>query len=173
MFHFLLFVVIGAAAIHVLASSSRDRQRVGELLLLYVLVGYCGGPGLILTGVNLMFPAEVATALGFPVGNPFQQFVGAAYLGMSIVALLALRYRGDYLVAPTLVWATFFGYATFIHSFDFAAEGRLSHGMMLVIFVSHGLVSVVLLAALWMSGAGRRSGAGGGEAAPPTAAAPR
>ena len=155
MFHFLLAVLLVVAGIHAYRLSERTLRRSGEVVLLYVLVGYCGVPMLAAAVVSLWNGPWVADLLGFPAGNPFQAFVGVALLGMSLTSVLALRYRGDYLVAPALCWAVFFLGATFIHAHDFHASGALTHGSALMIFASHGFVSVVLLAALVVSRAGR------------------
>lgn len=149
--HYLLLGVALAAGVHIALLNDRTSERVGEILLLYLLVGYCGGPGIVFSTISLVNGPLVAETLGFPAANPFQQFLGFAYLGMSLIAVLALRYRGTYLIAPAVLWAIFFGGATFVHTSDFSAQGALGHGSLLAIFMSHGLISVLILAALWVA----------------------
>ena len=153
MFVYLLIGLAVAAAIHASRLENPSRERVGEILLLYLLIGYCGGPGVILSVMSLLNGPLVAATLGFPPDNPFQDFLGYAYLGMSVITLLALRYRGTYLVGPSLLWAIFFAGATFVHLGNSHGGGALSHGSLLVIFVSHGLISILVLVTLYMSGA--------------------
>ncbi|MSR06756.1 MAG: hypothetical protein EXR93_06810 [Gemmatimonadetes bacterium] len=163
-FIYLLFGVLIAAGIHVWRLKNRTVQRAAEVVLLYVLVGYCGIPMLIFGGLNLFHPDEVATAFGFPTGSPFQIFFGYGYIGMALIAVLSLRYRGAYLVAPAVVWSTFFAGATLIHvnhlhgggalpGVILEPPGAISHGAFLHIFATHGLIAVLLMTALAYSGA--------------------
>ena len=152
MFLYLLLLLLAAAAVHVTLIRERSRERVGRIALLYILVGYCGLPMLTVSVACLAWPDRVARMLGFPAGNPFQALLGVALFGMSLLSLLALRYRGRFLVAPTVCWAVFFAGATVIHLRDFAARGVLTHGGILVVFASHGLISLLLVAAFAASG---------------------
>ena len=95
---------------------------------------------MIVSLINLSHGPLAAVTLGFPPDNPFQDFLGYAYLGMSVIALLALRYRGTYLVGPSLLWAIFFAGATLVHLGNSHSGGVLSHGSLLAIFLSHGLI---------------------------------
>lgn len=156
MFQILLLVLIAAAALHFWRSRERTVERAGRLLLRWVLVGYCGIPMIGVALLVLVHPSEAAEVLGFAAGNPFELFLGWAYLGMAVVATLSLRYRDRYLVAPALLWAIFFAGATGVHVGDYRAAGVLTHGSLLQLFVAHGLVSVLLVAGLWASGVWRR-----------------
>lgn len=158
MFLILLAGVLVAAAIHVARMNDRSVGRIGEVVLLYVLIGYCGVPMLVMSGALLIAPERVATGLGFPAGNPFQEFLGYAYLGMSLLAVLAVRYRGEFLVAPAVVWAVFFLGATGIHLRDAGGRGALTHGGLLAILLTHALISILLIGALWASGVWRSRG---------------
>lgn len=159
MFTVLLVVVLVAAAIHVARMSDRSVGRIGRVVLLYMLIGYCGVPMVMVSGATLIAPNRVAAVLGFPAGNPFQEFLGYAYLGMSLLSMLAVRFRGEFLVAPALVWAVFFAGATRIHLRDLAGRGALTHGGLLEMLLTHTLISILLVGALWASGVWRRGGA--------------
>lgn len=152
MFLFLLAAVLVAASVRIARMRDRSSRRVGEVGLLYVLVGYCGLPMLAVSVGILVWPDRVADILDFPAGNPFQEFLGYAYLGMSILSVLALRYRGTFLIGPALCWAVFFAGATFVHLKDYGERGVLTHHGALAIFASHGLISVLLIVALLASG---------------------
>jgi hypothetical protein len=154
-FHLILFGVLVAAGIHIARLSARSTQRIGETILIWVLVGYCGIPMIGLMGFGLMHPGELAELTGFPAGSPFQTFTTWALLGMGIAAALGLRYRGAYLIGPALTWAVFFIGATAIHLKQFSAARALTHSSLLVILVTHGLISVILLGSLWASGVWR------------------
>ena len=160
MFLYILGVVVAGAAVHTALLKERTRERMGEIALLWVLVGYCGVPMLVVSAISLHHSHLVADWLGFPPHNPFQTFLSVAYLGMSLVALLALRYRGTYLIGPAVVWATFFAGATLIHLGHPHGGGphEGGHGGVLAIFATHGLISVLLVAGLVASGVLRRRG---------------
>lgn len=136
--------------------------RAGEIFLLYILVGYCGVPQLALGLWSFTSPDRVAAALGFPAGSPFQDFTSISLVGMSLLSLLALRYRGTFLLAPAVCWSVFFAGATYAHLraagqplHGFHPGAALSHASMLRLFATHGLISVLLVGALIASGAWR------------------
>src|SRR5689334_13748918 len=99
-------------------------------------------------------PAVVARMFGVGAAGPLLGFFGYAYLGMSLVAVLTLWYGGTFLVAATVVWAVYLGGATVVHLTQF---GHPSAGGVVEIVASHGLIAVLLVTALIVSGAGRRT----------------
>ena len=147
-FVYLLALLLLAATVHAAVLPDRTTRRVAEIGLLYLLVGYCGVPMLAVSLWALISPDHAAAGFGFPAGGPLLAFFGWAYLGMSLLSLLALRYRGAFLVAPVVVWAVYFGGATAVHLGE-------SPGRALEVFASHGLIAVLLMAALLASGAWR------------------
>jgi hypothetical protein len=155
MFTLLLAALLVAVAIHIARSEERTPRRIGELGLLYLLAGYCGVPMVAVSLITLVSPDHVTDFLGFEPGHPFQDFLGFAYLGMSLVATLALRYRGVFLVGPAVAWIVFFGGATWVHLKHFDGHGAPSHADIVHIFASHGLIAVLLAVALFMSGVWR------------------
>lgn len=159
MFLALLLALLAGAFVHTArVGSQRTRRDVGRILLLWLLVGYCGVPMLLVGLAILVWPAHVAAHLGFPAGNPFQAFLGAAYLGMALLSVLALRYRGSFLIGPAVCWIVFFGGATAIHLGEYHRQGGLTHGGALAVFATHGLIAALLLGALVMSGLLRERG---------------
>jgi len=152
MFLILLLLIVVAASAHIAIMKSRSVQRVAKVFLIYLLVGYCGIPMVLVSIWCLNSPEHAASSLGFPPGGPFQQFFAVAYLGLAILSLLSPWYRRSYLIAPAVGWAVFFTGATFIHMNDMSAHHSPSHGGMLLVFMTHGLISVLLLASLLASG---------------------
>lgn len=152
MFTLLLAALLVAATIHSYRLEERTTARIGEIFLLYVLVGYCGVPMLAVSLGILAAPTWMAEML--PVGPPTAvvAFFGWAYLGMSVSAILALRYRGQYLIGPAVCWAIYFLGATAVHLHGPGADSHMSHGGLLVILANHGLVAVLLGVALLASG---------------------
>lgn len=147
-FVYLLALLLLAATVHAALLPERTTRRVAEIGLLYLLVGYCGVPMLAVSLWALISPEHAAAGFGFIGGGPLLAFFGWAYLGMSLLSLLALLYRGAFLVAPVVVWAVYLGGATAVHLGE-------SHGRALEILSSHGLIAALLVAALLASGAWR------------------
>lgn len=146
---FVIFLVAGW--IHALKTGPRTRRRFTELLLVYPLVGYFGILMLVVAVYGLAAPARFAASHGWAVSvnNPFQQFLAVAYGAMAIVATLAVWLRGRYLIGPAGCWSLFFLGATYIHVVDFAERGReITFTLVLRLFATHGLMSVVLIALL-------------------------
>lgn len=156
MFALLLGAVLVAAGIHIARLAVRTTERMAEVALRWLLVGYCGIPMVAVSIFLLARPDGAAEILGFTPGNPFQAFLGWAYLGMSLIAAGALRYRGTYLVGPAVCWAVFFAGATAVH-LGGAHGGATTHVEALRILATHGLISVLLAVAL-LAGASRPGG---------------
>lgn len=152
-FHFvyLLAILLAGAAVHVAHMPDRSVARGAEVTLLYLLVGYCGIPMLAVSLWVLLSPEAAARGFGFQAAGPVLGFFGYAYLGMSLLSVLALRYRQTFLIAPVVVWAVYFGGATAVHLATSGGRGALE------IFTSHGLIAVLLVVTLALSGAWRRS----------------
>ena len=162
MFFILLLLLLAAAALHAARSRERSPANTARLVLLYVLVGYCGIPMLPLSLFSLQSPVQAAAFFGFHPGGAFQTFFSVAYLGMSVLSILALWYRGSYVVGPALMWAIFFAGATFIHMKELGGAVTLhtnahGHGDFVQVFATHGLISVLLLGSLLVSGAWKRT----------------
>ena len=157
-FVFLLAIVLAAAAAHAALSRPRSRKRAAELFLLYLLAGYCGVPMLAVSLWAILSPDRVAAAFGFASG-PLIGFFGWAFLGMSLSALLALRFRGPYLLAPVVVWSVYLGGATFVHLGAADQMGGLhGHASFVDIFAAHGLIALLLVIAYALSEAWRALG---------------
>lgn len=158
MFVLLLAVLLIAWAVHFRRSAVHTRGRGGELLLRYVLAGYCGLPMLVVAGVALIHPHETAHVLGVEPDHPFGAFLGWAYLGMALAATLTLRFRGAYLIGPAVVWAIFFAGATTVHLDMGGGAASMGHGGLFFILAAHALISVLLVVGLWTSGVWREAG---------------
>lgn len=152
MFLALLVVLIAAALVHARLHGPPTAARIAELVVVYVLVGYCGLPQLAL-GLSMLVSAEFVGHLSrvTDAGELLPWFAWL-YAGAGLVATLAWRRRGDYLLAPVLLWSVFFAGATWAHFHTEAVHGRTPglHGALWIV-ASHGFVSVVLLGAWWLS----------------------
>ena len=151
-FFFLLVLLLLAAAVHASLKKERTVAHVARLVLMYVLVGYCGVPMLGVSLWALMSPDGAAAFFGFGPAGSLLAFFGYAFLGMSLLSLLALRYRGSFLIAPAVCWAIYWGGATTVHLTADGQRAMHSHGGALEVFASHGLIAVILVIALLASG---------------------
>lgn len=156
MFLLLLLLVLVGAAVHCVRSRERTPARAGELLVRYVLVGYCGLPMLAVAGGVLVAPAHTLGVFGVSAAGELEAFFGWAYLGMAVTAVMVVRYGGAYMIGPTIAWAVFFAGATRVHLQALGGSGGAGHGTALTIFATHGLVSVLLIGGLLASGLLRR-----------------
>ena len=150
MFILLLIALLTAAGIHAYRHPDRSSGRTGETFLVYILVGYCGIPMLAVSIGILAAPERMAEMLPVGGSTPIVAFFGWAYLGMSLIAILALRFRGTFLLGPAVAWGVYFAGATVVHLHQVPAGD--GHGGLLFIFSTHGLVSVLLAGALIASG---------------------
>ncbi len=157
MFLVLVLLLIVAAAAHTAIGKPRTLVRGARLLMLYLLVGYCGIPMVVVAVWCIARPDDAASSFGFPPGGPFQIFFGVAYLGMAIISLLAPFLRRSYLVGPAVCWSVFFAGATAIHFVDASSRNALSPVAMVMIFLTHGLISVLLLGSVFASRAWREA----------------
>ncbi len=152
MFTLLLFLMIVAGLLHARATGASAPAGGAEHVLVYVLVGYCGIAQLIVGAAAFLSPALIAHLARVGDVGEMLPWMGSMYVGAAIAGLLAIRFRGDYLIGPAIVWATFFAGATWAHLHTEAVHGRGPDVHMSAwIFASHGLVSIVLLGALWTS----------------------
>lgn len=152
MFLVLLAMLVVAAFLHARFRGPPTTARVAELVVVYVLVGYCGLPQLAL-GLSLLFSADLVAHLS-RVTDPGEllPWIAWLYAGSGLIAALAYRLRGDYLLAPVLLWSIFFAGATWAHFHTESVHGRTPglHGALWIV-ASHGLVSVVLLGGWWLA----------------------
>jgi hypothetical protein len=157
-FVILLVLLLLGAAIHYRYSAERSRRRGAELTMVYLLVGYCGLPMVAVAVWLLVSPEKAATGLGFAPGGAFQQFFSFAYLGISLIAVLAIWYRGAFLIGPAVAWSVYWAGATIVHFLEAAGQGTLRWKLVLLLFATHGLIAVLLMTALVLSGLLRRQG---------------
>ncbi|NNL30777.1 MAG: hypothetical protein HKO77_07125 [Gemmatimonadetes bacterium] len=149
----LLGAVIGALVHARRDPTRRSPARTGELIVRYTLVAYCGLPMLLISIGILVAPEGMAEILPVGPSAPIVAFFGWAYLGMSLAAVLAPWYSGSALLAAAIPWAVYFAGATVVH---LHGPGGHGHGGALLVFATHGLVSVILVAGLAMARPGAR-----------------
>ena len=156
MFILFLVLLVMAAFAHAHVKKIEGTAR-HELVLIYLVAGYCG---LIMVGVSvwgMIYPPGAANMVGTEAGNPFQDFFLVAYLGISVMASLSIWIRGSYLTANVISWSIYWFGATYIHLADYAATGRLDIHATLAIIGAHTLVPILMLFFWWRAGLNRWS----------------
>ena len=141
----LLLLLLLAGLLHGKRINKRNKSELAELMLVYVLVGYCGIYMASASILDLIASFRQETIFPFPAGSPFQQFFGFSFLGMSVLAILSFRYRGSYLIPPVIGWSIFWLGATYIHVADEFVNKSISFSSLLSIFSSHGLVALTMI----------------------------
>ena len=107
---------------------ARTRERRLELFLLYMLGIGVGANGIGGFSGHLFASDQVAEAIGWPTGNPFQLEVGFANLALGVLGVLAIH-RRDGLREATVISATVFSVgATVVHIMDILKTGNLAPG---------------------------------------------
>ncbi len=167
---FLLLAVALAAAgfAHGALARSPLAKRV-ELALVYLVAGYFGLVMLVVALFCLVAPERAAAMLGADPGSPFELFLGWAYCGMAVAALLAVRLRGAYLVGPIVAWSLDLFGAVQVHWVEYSAAGSLSSRFAAFIVLEHAGPPLVAIAlGTWLWRLSRSSPPGGSGRAPTT-----
>ena len=151
MFFLFLLGLLVAGFVHGKVFLSYKGPKLAELILVYLLAGYCGITMVAVTVAGIVSPSFAASMVGTEPGNPFQDFFLVAYMGMSIMALLCIWVRGTYLIANVICWGIYWLGATYIHMIDFHQAGNLSFNLGLAVFGAHGFVTVLLVIVLILS----------------------
>jgi hypothetical protein len=120
-------LVVAALQIR-LDRGARTRERRLEVFLLYLLGIGVGANGVGGFSGHLFASDQVAEAIGWPAGNPFQLEVGFANLALGVLGVISIH-RRDGLREATVIAATIFSVgATIVHLMDILETGNLAPG---------------------------------------------
>lgn len=150
MFILMLLLLVAAAYVHA-RFVQKSRSETYELMLVYLLAGYCG---IVMVGVSIwgmIVPSGAASMLNTESGSPFQEFFLVAYLGMSVMAILSIWIRDSYLTANVVCWSIYWFGATYLHLVDYHEAGSLSVSLALRILGAHTIVPILLIIFLAVS----------------------
>ncbi len=117
----MIFVILAAigfvlALLHVAVQRQPlTRQRIADILLLYIFAFPIGLGGLIGFVGHTMRAGPVAASIGWPSGNPFQYEVAVANLAFGVLGLLCLRFRDGFWTATAIGWSVFLLGAAAVH----------------------------------------------------------
>jgi hypothetical protein len=143
----LIVVLLIAAVVHARIRYPATPGAMAEMLLIYVLVGYCGVQEIVMGAAIFLTGGRVLVHFGFQPGSQ-PTFVWDSFLllGGGIIAVLAIWKRDSYLLAPVLMWSVFFAGATYAHIHLNNANGTPSTWASTAgIFATHGLISLLLI----------------------------
>ncbi len=103
------------------------KMRFATAFLLAFLV--CGvGFGSIFAFMGHFFvPDKVAAGIGWPAGNPFQQEVAFANLGIGLLGILCAWFRGNFWLATIIMNAAFLTGAGTVHLKEILAKGNMNY----------------------------------------------
>jgi hypothetical protein len=107
---------------------ARTRERRLELFLLYLLGISVGANGIGGFSGHLFASDQVAEAIGWPAGNPFQLEVGFANLAVGILGVMAIGRRDGFREATVIAVTVFSVGATVVHLLDIVQTGNLAPG---------------------------------------------
>lgn len=135
-----LCVVIGFVLMSV------KKMRFAEAFLLSFLV--CGvGFGSIFAFMGHFFAADkVAQGIGWPAGNPFQQEVAFANLGIGFLGVLCVWLRGNFWIATIIMNAVFLIGAGTVHLKEILAKGNMNYLNAGPVFFADFIGPMILLA---------------------------
>jgi hypothetical protein len=138
-----ILVVILPAALDLGTGRYSDRSRRSEVLLMYIL-GVSGAIGMFNVVTHTIFASDVATSIGWPVGNPFQTEVGFANLAIGVVGF-GCFWRYDFWL-PAIIAKTVFAWgAGLTHVQDIAHAGNFAPNNAGPILVWDFLLPVVMV----------------------------
>lgn len=141
----LIAILLIAAVVHARLRYPATPGAMAEMLLVYVLVGYCGVQQIVMGAAILLTGGRVLLHFGFQPGQPTFVWDSFLLLGGGITSLLAIWKRDSYLLGPVLMWSVFFAGATYAHiQLDRANGFPPTLESTVGIFATHGLISVML-----------------------------
>jgi uncharacterized protein DUF6790 len=117
----MVFVVLAAiglflGVLHVaIRKQPRTKQRVADVLLLYLFAFPIGLGGLVGFIGHTLRAVPVAASIGWSAGNPFQYEVAVANLAFGILGLLCLQFRDSFWTATAIGWSIFLLGAAGVH----------------------------------------------------------
>jgi hypothetical protein len=117
----MIFVTLAVLAllagfVHVaIQKQPRTKQRVAEVLLLYLFVFPIGLGGMIGFLGHTFRAASTAASIGWTAHNPFQHEVAVANLAFGILGIRCAWVRGGFWVATAIGWSVFILGAACVH----------------------------------------------------------
>ena len=144
------FIFIVLAVVMALFQKYKRDAGFVEAFLLGILVCLVGFSGLWAFTGHFFVPDMVAKAIGWPTGNPFQQEVAFTNLGIGVLGVLCLWFRGGFWTATVIMNSIFLLGAAYGHIKEIVGKGNmnpLNAGPVLYFDILVPLITIVLLIA--------------------------
>jgi len=77
---------------------------------------------------HIVAPDTIAGYIGWVPGSPFQLELGFASLGIAILGILSMWFRGKFWIAPVVAQSTFLLGAAYVHIQDILVNTNLAPG---------------------------------------------
>ena len=144
-------IVVGAGLHLLLDKRPRSAGRAIEIVLVWMLA--IGGAQELLSGLShVLIPAQAAASIGWAPGSPFQYEVGIADLGLGVVGLMCIWYRGGFWLASGIALSIFSFGAGVGHVYQFVVNhdtapnnaGVLMYFTLIWPIVTMGLLAVYM-----------------------------
>lgn len=107
-------IAIVLALIHIFRLKKRTNARIIELLLVYLVVFNYGIQAIFAATFQTLQPLQTAERIGF-TPSPFEFEVAMGNIGMGIAALMAMFWRGRYILGPVITCTIFIYGAAYGH----------------------------------------------------------
>ena len=142
----LLVLSLVAASIHLRVRPATSKAASAELVLVYLLAGYCGFAQIARSIAVLLKGAPLMAHVQFTPGDPAVMWLGFFGLGCGAIGALSIWKRGGFLLAPVVVWSTFWVGTTFAHLRMDQWHGITNSWLGIAwAFATHGLIAVLLV----------------------------
>jgi hypothetical protein len=100
---FLLIALFGAAIQLLIQRRGLTAQRMLEVLLLWLLVVPIGIGSIVGALAHMFIPDQVATSIGWGTGSPFQLENAFGDLGVGVLGVLCIWFRGSFWTATVIM----------------------------------------------------------------------
>lgn len=138
-----LVVLLGVGFYHGHRIQKRTGAPIANMMLTYVVAGYCGAYMMLAGVMDLLASFRGETIFPFTPSGA-QQFFDFALLGMATMAIVSAWFRGRFLAMPVAGWSVFWLGATYIHFTTLSTAGSLTIRAASEIFFSHTIVAIVM-----------------------------
>lgn len=142
---YLLFYGIGLVAVLLHLKFSKieiSTKRCLHVFLMYLLL--FGGFGGVFGFIGHQFAgAQVAKQIGWPTGNPFQQEVGFANLGLGLLGIMCFWFRKEFWLATIVMGSVFLWGAAYGHWVEYIYYGNTHPGNWGWVFILDVIIPLV------------------------------
>ena len=143
---FTLLPLLTAGLVLLIDRSANTRERRIEVFLIFLFALGVAGSGIGGFFGHLFLSDQVAEAVGWPAGSPFQLEMGFANLALGVLGIIAVGRRDGFREA-TVIAVSIIGFgATTVHIMDIIDTGNLAPGNTIQNFAN--LVRPILLIGL-------------------------